>query len=290
MIWQNNFKNIQYVDSSHTYYDTVTNKSLTSVTSLLKQLRQPFDSHYWSIYTALKENKIEGLKPLFYNKSVMIGDEVFHINDLDLSILNPSPDDITKRWNTMSKLGTEIGTYLHNTMENLMIRKNISIPIPNFVSSLSSIDAVRYLKARETLYNLANSFYKEFISNRVPIATEFVIGNSDLGIAGTFDLLAYNLDTNEYELWDYKTDKQIRTKSEYRNTINGFNVDDCEFNKYSLQLGIYKYLLKDVLPITKCNIVHFDYKKETYSIIETIDYSKEIKEFFNNGYNKSIYF
>jgi ATP-dependent exoDNAse (exonuclease V) beta subunit len=177
-------------------------------------------------------------------------------------------------------------------MEYKSMRKNIDQPLPDFVTSLNAKDAVRYIKAREILNQLADNFYNEFIKIYTPITTEFIVGDTDLKIAGTFDLLAYNNETNEIELWDYKTDKEIKFSSEYGNKLDVFNIDDCEYNKYSLQLSIYKYLIEKNtnLKISKCNIAHFSYRKEEFEIIPVLDLTESVNTFFNNEHNKSIYF
>ena len=98
-------------------------------------------------------------------------------------------------------------------------------------------------------------------------------------------------ETNEIELWDFKTDKEIKTQSDYGNKIKYFNIDDCELNKYSLQLGIYKYLIEKntKINISKCKIIHFSSKAQTYTVYDTLDYHDKIKEFFEDDNNKSIY-
>lgn len=287
---QNTFKNIHYVDKYHTYYDKNTGENLVSVTTLLKKLRPTFDSVFWSTYTALKRSGYTDLKPNPPFKIDVNGTQ-FDINQIKEWKLDVTPDDMRKEWDLTSKIGTTLGTYLHNTIENKMLRKELEQDIPAFVSSMKSLEAIRYLKSREILKNQADEFYELFIENYIPLYTEFVVGDVDLGIAGTFDLLVSDNKTNEIELWDYKTDKNIRHKSEYRNKIKVFNCDDCEFEKYSLQLNIYKYLIEKntTIKISKCKIVHFDYRNNNFSVFETKDYSKEVKEFFENGYDKSIY-
>jgi hypothetical protein len=287
---QQKFNNIKYVDKHHQYYNSDTGESLLSVTTLLKRLRKPFDSYYWSTYTALKRNgyKVKPSPPF----KIYVDDSQYDINEVNTWVMELTPEDIKREWDIAGKTGTTLGTFLHNTVENKIHRKEIEQDIPAFVSGLRSLEAIKYLKSREILTNLANVFYDEFIQNYTPLYTEFVVGDTELGISGTFDLLVLNNKTGEIELWDYKTDKEIRYVSEYRNKISYFNIDDCEFNKYSLQLNIYKYLIEKNtdLKISKCKIVHFDYRNNNLNVLETSDYSQIVKEFFENDDNKSIYF
>lgn len=287
---QKQFKDIKYVDKFHQYYDYDTGESLLSVTTLLKKLKQSFDSTYWSTYIALKRSGYTNLKPNPPFK-ITIDNTSYDINEIRNWNLEVTIEDIKKEWDLSAKIGTTLGTYLHNTLENKMLRKEIEQDIPPFVSGMKSLDAIRYLKSREILKNQANEFYDNFINSYTPLCTEFIVGDSNLGISGTFDLLAHNTETNEIELWDYKTDKTIRYKSEYRNKIKVFNVEDCEYEKYSLQLNIYKYLIEKNtdIKISKCKIAHFDYRNNHIDVFETKDCYQAVKDFFENDYDKSIY-
>ena len=181
-----------------------------------------------------------------------------------------------------AKTGTTPGTYLHNTIENLFLRKVMESPLPDFVSAMKTHDAVKYIRARESLSELANRFYDTIIETHTPVALEFVVGDISKSIAGTFDALLYNNETGEYELWDYKTDKQLRFSNNYQ-VIKEFNVDDCEFEKYSIQLAIYKNLIESQTPIkiSKCFIAHFDYRNSNIEVIETKNYDDKVKEYFS---------
>jgi len=289
---QNEFRNFIFTEKDHSYVDTTTGEQIISVTTLLKRLKQPFDSNFWSLYTALKRNNIK-VAPRYPN-SIVVEGKSMSIEDIQKSFynLNPSIEDIKQEWAISSMIGTTLGTYLHNSMEYKFMRKNLDQPLPEFVTNLSVKDAIKYIKSRELLSEMADSFYNDFIKIYTPIVTEFIVGDTDLKIAGTFDLLVYNNETNEVELWDYKTDKEIRFNSEYNNKIEAFDIDDCEYNKYSLQLSIYKYLIEKntSIKISKCNIAHFSYRTDRLDIIPISDLTEAVKEFFENEHNKSIYF
>jgi len=288
----NSFKHIVFTEHNHTYVDTTTGEQIISVTTLLKKLKPEFNSKFWSIYTALKRNNIK-VSPR-YPEHIIVEGKSFTPDEVNVLYkdLNPSVEDIKQEWAISNLVGTTLGTYLHNNLEYKFMRKNIDQPLPDFVTSLNAKDAVRYIKSREMLSELATKFYDDFIQIYTPITTEFIVGDTDLKIAGTFDLLVYNNDTNEIELWDYKTDKEIKFSSEHGNKLSVFNIDDCEYNKYSLQLSIYKYLIEKNtnLKISKCNIAHFSYRKEEFEIIPVLDLTESVKEFFENEHNKSIYF
>ena len=81
----------------------------------------------------------------------------------------------------------------------------------------------------------------------------------DLKIAGTIDAVFIN-DDNSLSLYDWKRSKEIKYTS-YDNEM-GFKPFDklpnCNFSKYSIQLNIYKEILK----------TYYNFKiKEMYLII-----------------------
>jgi ATP-dependent exoDNAse (exonuclease V) beta subunit len=75
---------------------------------------------------------------------------------------------------------------------------------------------------------------------------EFILYSKELGIAGTIDLLVKNID-GSYDIYDWKTSKKIEMNP-YRGKCGilgpALTVGDCNFNHYSLQLSLYRYILE----------------------------------------------
>lgn len=283
------FNHIKYVDQDHKYI--CNNEFYTSVTGLLGSLKTPFDTQFWRVYKSLEYSgyKVKDNR----NGTIIVNSETTinpYFNDLSEFILTVTPDDITKQWALTNKLGKTRGSALHNMLEDKLKRKELSYEIPFFVKYMSTLETIKYIKSIEILENLANEFVKLIQNKYVVIAQEFVVGDSDYKLAGTFDLLLFNLETNKYELWDFKTDKKFDKSG--LNKISYFGVDDCEYNKYSLQLGLYKHMIEKNtdLQIYKCVVAHFNYKKNEFKIIDCINYDDEIKQYLTDGYNKPTCF
>ena len=276
----NAFKDYVFVENGHSYIYTPTGQSLTSVTSLLKTLVPKFNDRYWLPYKTLQRNgydvKYED------NLTFLVNGKRFNPNfdTTDNFDLEFTEQDLKQEWQLTAKVGNTRGTILHNYMENLWNRKQLIDSIPNVINSLSAVEAIKYIKSIEILKQLADKLYSDLSKTYSPVAIEYVVGDHTINLAGTFDALLYNNETDRYEIWDYKTDKKMRSDS--RELIKGFKVPFSEINKYSLQLGIYKYILeKSVnIKIDKCYIAHFNFKKNQTEIIETNDYSEIIKEYF----------
>jgi len=106
---------------------------------------------------------------------------------------------------------------------------------------------------------------------------EVIIYDESLKIAGSVDLLIFNSRLNECYLFDWKTNKKIDYEG-FRGqkglTKASRTLDDCKYNKYSLQTSFYKYLLENKfnIPIKKTFLVHLTHDNNV-DLIET-DYLK----------------
>lgn len=77
---------------------------------------------------------------------------------------------------------------------------------------------------------------------------EVIVYSKELKIAGTIDLLIKDRKTGLYTIIDWKTSKKIETSSFKGKTgINSAskNILDCNYNHYSLQLSLYRYILEE---------------------------------------------
>ncbi len=76
---------------------------------------------------------------------------------------------------------------------------------------------------------------------------EVIVYSKELKIAGTIDLLVRDRKTDFYNIIDWKTSKRIDTSSYKGKTgikLVTENILDCNFNHYSLQLSLYRYILE----------------------------------------------
>ncbi len=282
------FCDIVYNDIYHTYTNRKTEQKFISVTQFLGKLKPAFDELYWSTskafqyngYTCTKTKKGFTAKRETIKLSIVPGE-----TDLSIFNLKPSVEDVVSQWNYERELGTSRGSYLHACLENLDKKDITPVDIEKFYYTTSTEQEEPF----EILERLAIKFKSES-EYLIPIANEFVVGDLDLGIAGKFDSLYYNLRSQQYEIWDFKTDKKFERSSIY-GKIALFNLDDCEFEKYSLQTSLYKYIIEKNTPIKlgTSHIVHFKFRDNSYDIIPCNDYTELIKEKLDNGNNWSTH-
>ncbi len=301
------FSNYLFIEDNHSYSHPKQNNKLTSVTTFLSKLKKPFNTEFWSV---LKGFEVSGYTITSKNekKNYFLIDKKIKIipGEIDYSLFNLSktPEDIKSDWDFIKHLGLSRGSYLHKLLEDIelgneetnhhdfiddKIQKGIEKKNNNFDDMYDIYSSIEW--SYSALRNLAYQFIEENKNYLDPIAIEFMVGDLDLGIAGTFDRLYFNKKSNQYEIWDFKTDKKLDLQNKYQK-LDLFDLDDCEFEKYSLQTSLYKYIIEKNTPIKlgTSHIVHFKFRDNSYDIVPCNDYTELIKEKLDNGNNWSTYF
>jgi len=141
---------------------------------------------------------------------------------------NLTIDDIIGSWDQAAQFGTDV----HKEIEDY-INQNKT---PSIDRSLLGI-------------NWLNSY---LIKSDFDLFPETIIFCEELKIAGTIDLLLYDKINNIYSIIDWKTSKKIDTVGYNNKTGNKPETKDLldtNFNHYSLQLSLYRYLLEKIYSI-----------------------------------------
>lgn len=288
---QEAFKDIKYLDSKHQYF-TSSGKELTSVTKFLSSLKPKFQSEFWSVFKAYQFSGYEvksewnNFKTFKVYEPDLPFDAEFRIVSIydDHSHLEVTPEDVLAQWSLDGLVGTTRGTYIHNYLEDLESRL-LDEPKIEIPSELDTPQAINYFNSLRIAKELAKQ-YKAFADeNLILVAAEFIVGDPTIGLAGRFDRLYFNKQSNKYEIWDFKTDKQIRYKSSF-GKLKMFEVPDCEYEKYSLQTSLYKKLIEDAIPDVKLgtsHVVWFNLKDNRYEIIPCKDYTQLITDTLNEN-------
>jgi len=88
---------------------------------------------------------------------------------------------------------------------------------------------------------------------------EVIVFSEELRIAGTVDLLVYNSNNGECNIFDWKTSKKIDYNGRKQAITRACaGLTDCRFDQYSLQLTMYSYLLENYhdIKVTNKYMVH----------------------------------
>jgi hypothetical protein len=233
---------LQFEESSHSYF--LPGKRTISVTQLIKAYTSPFDSETHSARVANR--------------------------------LGVTSGEILKDWEETAKVSTDIGSSVHEFFYELIFKKNTK-----WEETLEKYDSTHpdYQQRTPLLYCEILRFWSDFKHIYEPIAGETAIVDFDTGLCGTFDLLFRNKQSGKLELFDIKTNKKFTDSNKYGETLLPplDHLDNCEVNKYSLQMSLYKHILEKELglSISEMNVLWLE---DTYHIIPLKDLRLECEQ------------
>jgi hypothetical protein len=201
---------LQFDAASHTYSDIYGNTDYVSVSGVLKTLSIPFDEKAMS-YAVAKSRITKG------SSAIAIRNE---------------QDNVLREWHAKRDNSCVYGTNIHEKLE--------------YYFKTGFIDAE--LKA------LAESVAK-FIGNTGNMMQEVRLYSEAHRIAGTTDICVQRTARgNIWDVYDYKTniERGIEFYSQKKDgtSLNKFmlepvnHIEDCNYNKYSLQMSMYAYMME----------------------------------------------
>lgn len=246
------FNNVKYYDEPHKYY--VNNKELVSVTTLIHRYQEEFDEDYWSEYKANQH----GVKK----------------------------HHISRAWDFINKKGTIKGSAIHDYTENLFYNKKFDYPKEKIFNEFGFDPVIKeYVKTKQHV----DKFYNDSFGKLMPIKAELVIYDEIALIGGMVDMLFYNIRAGEFQIWDWKTNKDFTFECKKRHLLHDlFVLEDCDLEIYSLQLQFYKYIIEKYtnIKLGKSYLVWFSHNNPSYQIIETKDRSFYIDKMVQNRMNE----
>ena len=241
------FNDVTFYDEPHKYY--IDGKELISVTTLIHRYQEEFDEEYWSGY---KGNQF-----------------------------NISPIEILRAWKFINKKGTIRGSAIHDYAENLFQNKKFEYP-QQLILNEFGFDPVK--NSYDICKKYVDDFYNTVQGKLIPIRTEMVVCDRESLIGGMLDILFWNIKAQEFQIWDWKTNKDFTYEMKSRHLIDELcMLEDCDLELYSLQLEMYKQIIEKNVPIKlgKSYIVWFSHNNDGYKIIETLDRKFQVKNILN---------
>lgn len=238
---------IVFAEKNHKYFSDY-NSNHISVTTLLKKYQKEFPKDMYIKYA---------------NKR------------------NLDPNYVKYCWDEQRRLGTEIGSWLHINLENRLQNKvpDLDYLITQENSMINHEIKLQFLEN----YNVQINKYLQFIKDQTYLGSEVIVGNQHL--AGQIDTLFLE------GIDDFKNDKVI----DFENSYEGWkgqkvhvkmnppfdDLDDCNWNKYCLQINLYHYLLPEEIKnnFTRPHrIIKFDRYSKDFSVYEVPDMQDRIKQ------------
>lgn len=138
-------------------------------------------------------------------------------------------EKVKQDWKQEGEQATLLGDNCHEYADALINNKKLIKPLN---------------KKEKNYFNSINNYLKYlFITGFEPFKTEYIIASRSLRIAGAVDLIF--IKGNTIYIKDWKTNKAINTYNTFQSALDPIShLDDCLFNKYSLQLNLYRCILE----------------------------------------------
>ncbi len=249
------FNKIIYHDEPHHYF--LGDKHLISTTGILGRFSDEFDTEGQAAKYVTSKNNINKWN---YNQ-------------------------ILENWNYKRDHACFEGKVLHSFAENYIARKVFPYPKDNGIN-IPFNDIESTYKIMEKYFI---NFYNDYIATGIliPVKSEVIMFDPILEIAGMSDQIFFDNRYECYVIYDWKTNTELNTGSDPYNhkMLHCLNHLDCtELNKYSLQLGIYQYIIERNTNIRfphKNMIVWFNENNNNYELIECHNFKQEIINMFN---------
>lgn len=263
---------IAYNDKEHAYWNVDDNEKYVSVTTLIGRYEQEFDKDFWSAYKSLErlipaDNwKIEK-KSLLNTKK--FDKEILKVYNISENEFNKTQQDILDEWQKTNEESCIRGTAIHSDLENSMYKMGANCDLKRF-----GIGGKFICDKGKTSLDVENGVFPEYLISRTS-------KDGILRIAGQIDLLIKK--GNHITIADYKTNREIKQHSGFdtktRQTVKMKyplnNLDDCNYNAYTLQLSTYAWMIQQLNPdyiIDELILIHFPH--EGGQVIYKLDYLK----------------
>ena len=239
------FDHIKYFDEPHKYFNG-DGKEYVSATTFIKKFKKEFQTQIMAEQYAAKRG-------------------------LDVK-------DVLHDWDMKRDVSTVKGTMVHNMAENWWNNKSFPYDPSTAIKTFGhDIIKEKYDKC-ELIFN---KFWADSSKNLIPVKMELVVADDEYEIAGMVDCLFWNKKSEMLEIWDYKTNKEIKISNNYGNKMLRpiSHLDECELNTYSLQLGLYKHIImkNTNLQIGNSYLIWIHEGNESYKVIKCNDYEAELK-------------
>ena len=244
------FNHIKYFDEPHKYFNDK-GEEYVSATTFIKKFKKEFQTQIMAEQYAAKRG-------------------------LDVK-------DVLHDWDMKRDISTVKGTAVHNMAENWWNNKSFPYDASPAIKMFGhDIIKEKYDKC-ELLFK---KFWADASKNLIPVKMELVVADDEYGIAGMVDCLFWNKKSQMLEIWDYKTNKEIKTSNNYGNKMLYpiSHLDECEMNTYSLQLGLYKHIImkNTNLKIGNSYLIWIHEANDNYKIMKCNDYEAELKLMINH--------
>ena len=137
-------------------------------------------------------------------------------------------------------------------------------------------------------YALFQQFVKDYPELQA-YRTEWTVYYEEIHLAGSIDMVFYNTETKQHEIYDWKRVLNIEYEPLKKTDVGYAPLDDVpntNFWHYTLQLNIYKKMLQDKYGLTIGRmfliVLHPDNVYKTYLRLEVPDFQDKVQLLFDH--------
>jgi ATP-dependent exoDNAse (exonuclease V) beta subunit len=199
-----------------------------------------------------------------------------------------SQQQILNEWAQTAKEGTDLGSYVHEWIEDFYNGKNPEMPVipdeseDDFFSNIGLDEPFQFEKKAIDRINKFLHVNSTKLNVMTPKLQEFRIFSKKWGIAGTLDIL-FELN-GKYYIGDWKTNKEFKDddhpKGRRQKMLYPFDdLWDNNINGYSLQISTYRLILEEEAGFKTDGGFLVWLGPDTPKIYKTLDLRDRIKEF-----------
>ena len=176
--------------------------------------------------------------------------------------------EVRDEWSMSNRSISELGTRTHKYAELTILGKDTKSP-----------ECIKEEGYRNSWFE----WWKINSLNNHIVIPELRLYNEKLYLAGTCDFFAEK-DNGHIFIGDFKTSGEIKKENKFKNFKRPLtHLSECNYNKYCLQLNIYKRLILDTIPnaiFDTMNIVWI--REDRFEDIPVGDMSQEVELIFKN--------
>ncbi len=165
-----------------------------------------------------------------------------------------SVHELRHRWQTINKTACELGTKTHKFLENF---SGIQTP-----TSPQERAGISYLESLRGKYKISFRELRAY--------------SEKYDFAGTMDIPLEDIHTGDRYIADYKTNGDLFKSYSYLKPPFDF-LEDSAYNKYQIQLSLYRILLEDIGVRIKGTSLVYLKADGTYKVYPLEDFSPELR-------------
>lgn len=281
---------VSYNDAVHKYWTKDGLMPCISVTTLIHKFTT-FDEFFWSRYKALElvmgvEN-FQSAKPRLLEKKIF-DPTILEDYNIAESDFNEAVETILAEWEEKRERACERGTKIHLDYELKTLAKDYS--------GIEQFDVPKFYEGGNFEVKTSN-----IIEEGQYVLPELLLSRiSDDGIlriAGQADLVV--VDGTEVTILDYKSNREIKTKSFYDKKRRSSDkmayplnhLDDVNYYHYEMQLSTYAWIIEKNNPhltVKGLYLLHHDHKDK--KTVYNCEYRKTDVERMLAFYKKQLHY